>query len=129
MKSMRQYPKTFERFGQLGQSWLDLAGGQLGCHTRLLHIAGTCQGHAHAAFDKALGLAKQTQISARDGQRFIHTIKDQTLGILAAVNHSTRAGVAQTGIHRQAQNGAGVQFKLTLPLGYKRNQSCVMRTG
>jgi hypothetical protein len=38
-------------------------------------------------------------------------------GLHAAVDHGAGAGVAQAGVHRQAQDGAGVQLELALVLG------------
>src|SRR5256885_10247664 len=64
-----------------GLARLDLAGGQLGVGARLLHILGTCQGHAHAALDEALWLAEQAQVRARHGQGLVHAVEHQAFEI------------------------------------------------
>ena len=78
---------------------------------RRLHITRTRQRHAHAAPGKALGLAKQAQVGAGHAQGFFHPVEHDACGLHAAVDDGAGAGVAQAGVHRQAEDGAGVQLE------------------
>ena len=50
------------------------------------------QRHAHAAFHKALGLAKQAQVGVGHAQCLIHAVKHDAFSLCAAVNSGAGAG-------------------------------------
>ena len=85
------------------------------------------QRHAHAAFHITFGLAKQAQRAVGHGQRVGHAVKHDAHRIDPAVNHGAGTRALERGVHRQAQDGAGMQLKLVLPLGDHGHHAGVVR--
>ena len=57
-------------------------------------VPGTSQCHTHAALDETFRLAEKAKIRAGYGQNLIDPLEDDALGIQAAVDDGTGAGIA-----------------------------------
>jgi hypothetical protein len=94
------------------QAGFDERGGGLGGVAGAVDVRGAGECDAHAALDEALGLAEEADLGAGQAQGFVDAVEDQAQALDAAVDHRAGAGRLQAGVHRQAEDGAGVQLEL-----------------
>ncbi|MEA3220435.1 MAG: hypothetical protein OZX49_01543 [Immundisolibacter sp.] len=74
-----------------------------------------------------LGLAEQADVGAGDAQRLVDTDIANTDRLQLAVDDGAGRGAAHLHVHRQAQNGARVQFELRQALAGQGDQAGVVR--
>ena len=105
-------------------------GANLVVHDGDLYVVGAGHHDAQASTRVGLGLAEQSQVHPVLHERLIQAGEAHALargGLARRLDGRRGAGRAQRGVHRQAQQGTGVQLELAQALTRQCHQAGVVR--